>query len=180
MATDAASAVRELAAHRAEAVGVVRFAGALVLVGPSLALVGRWSAQATAVANPIMSRAEIRTTLMRLNMPILTLILSVTPARLAVGFGLKRTPGRAANTASASPQGAASGPGPCRWTGGSPASIHVVVVCPTQRMELGAKGQDGPADSCRLAWVKTVTARCGPVICRRRLRFWPQQILIAF
>ena len=30
--------------------------------------------------------------------------------------------------------------------------------------ELGAKGQDGPVDSCRLAWVTTVTARCGPVI----------------
>src|SRR4029078_8620652 len=33
---------------------------------------------------------------------------------------------------------------PCRWTVGSPASSYVVVVCPTQRMELGAKGQGGP------------------------------------
>jgi hypothetical protein len=29
-------------------------------------------------------------------------------------------------------------------TGGSPASSYVVVVCPNQRMEFGAKGQDGP------------------------------------
>ena len=33
---------------------------------------------------------------------------------------------------------------PCRWTGGSPPPAGVV-VCPAQRMELGAKGQDGPA-----------------------------------
>ena len=36
--------------------------------------------------------------------------LFVSPARSAVGFGLERLPGRAANTPSASPQGAASGP----------------------------------------------------------------------
>ena len=34
--------------------------------------------------------------------------------------------------------------------------------------------------ACRLAWAKTVTARCGPVMFCRRWRFWPQQILIAF
>jgi len=39
-------------------------------------------------------------------------------------------------------------------------------------------GRARPAS--RLAWVKTVTARCGPVIFCRRWRFRPQQILIAF
>ena len=46
----------------------------------------------------------------RLRVEKARLVLSVSPARSAVGFGLERTPGRAANTASASPQGAASGP----------------------------------------------------------------------
>ena len=31
-------------------------------------------------------------------------------------------------------------PGPCRWTGGSPASSYVVVVCPTQPMESRREG----------------------------------------
>jgi hypothetical protein len=39
-------------------------------------------------------------------------------------------------------------------------------------------GRARPAS--RLAWVKTVTARCGPVIFCRRWRFGPRQILIAF
>ena len=48
-----------------------------------------------------------------------------------------------------------------------------------QRMEFGAKGQDGPG-RLSTSLGQTVTARCGPVMFCRRWRFWPQQILIAF
>jgi hypothetical protein len=94
------------------------------------------------------------------------------PTRSAVGFGLERLPSRTIVSGwkrrRLHPKGPQAAPG-SDFGGpvGSPASIHGCFVgVPAQRMELGAKGREGPPlGNIRLAWDTTVTCDADHVTC---------------